>query len=156
MNTILVPSDGDNELSVHAVYFALEFAKRTGAKVLFLRVDRDCAQQSTGRRHPEPTDRVPAELERVISSGRVRGIEVETHFTNGDYVGRVAAFARDHNVSRVVAALPDPNSPAFSGVEGQVNDLRVQLDCVVVTVRPRRDRQRELDQTAVLPPDGER
>lgn len=161
MNTILVPSDSNSELSLHAVYFALEFAKRTGARVLFLTVDRNRTARSPEREPPTLTDGVSPELERAISSGRVGGLEVESHVTDGDYVGQVAAFARDHNVSRVVMALPEPDDAAFSRVEEQVIALRNQLGCVLVTVRPRKDRhgtvaEHELNRFAARLPEGER
>jgi len=161
VNTILVPSDGDNELSLHAVFFAFEFAKRTDARVLFLTVTRDRTAQPARLQHPGGAAEVTAELTRVISSGRERGLDVETHVTSGDYVGRVTAFARDHHVSRVVVALPEKDSESFDRVEEQVNALRSQLECVLVTVRPRRDRlggvaEHESHRIHTPPTDGER
>jgi hypothetical protein len=161
VNTLLVPSDGNDELSLHAVYFALEFAKRTGARVLFLTVDRDQGMRSAVRQPLATASGVRPELERVICSGRVGGLEVETHVTDGDYVGQVAAFARDHHVSRVVMALPEPDDAAFARVEEQVTALRNRLGCVLVTVRPRKDRhgavaEHELNRMGSRTTDGER
>jgi nucleotide-binding universal stress UspA family protein len=161
VNTILVPSDGDNELSLHAVFFAFEFAKRTDARVLFLTVARNRPAHPA---RPQPLGEsgdASTELTRVISSGRERGLDVETHVTSGDYVAQVTAFARDHHVSRVVVALPEHGSESFSRVEEQVNALRNQLGCVLVTVRPRRDRlggvaEHQPHRIHTPPTDGER
>jgi len=140
MNSILVPSDGDGELSLHAVHFAFEFGKRTGGRVLFLMFGRDPDGKSPPAQAADRSHEAARRLELAISSARLRGLDVSTYVTNGDYVDQVVAFAGDHRVSRVVVALPEPGSEASAQVDEQVKSLRARLGCVLVTVRPRRDR----------------
>ncbi len=144
MNSILVPSDGDGELSLHAVHFAFEFAKRTGTRVLFLMFGQSPEGGSPPAQAAARSHEAARRLELAISSARLRGLTVSTYVTSGDYVDQVAAFAGDHRVSRVVVALPDSGSGASAQVDEQVTSLRSRLGCVLVTVRPRRDRQAPL------------
>jgi nucleotide-binding universal stress UspA family protein len=134
MNRILVPSDGDDHLSLHAAYFAFELAKRTGASVSVLTVAPAPADGERGSGEQNMSNG----LAHAVSAARLGGVEVASHFTSGDYVERVVAFARDHHVSRIVVALPEAGSGAVDRVEERVRALRGQLNCILVTVRPRR------------------
>ncbi len=134
MDRILLPWDGSGGFLPHAVHFAIEFAKRTGARLLFLAMDPDRLRGPL----PDPND--SSDLERAISRARSEGLEVESYATSGDYVRQIAAFARDHRVSRVVIALPEVGGTDAARVEERVGTLREHLGCVLVTVRPRRGR----------------
>ena len=140
MTKILVPLDGRGDPWVRAAYFALEFAKRTAAKVLFLDIAPELGAPPT-RRQPidEAHGTLGHELDRLIAGSLALGIPVETYVTNGDFVERVAEFARHHNVSRIVLAMPEGEGPASARAEDRLRALQEQLSCVLVTVRPRQD-----------------
>jgi Universal stress protein family len=137
---ILVPLDGSSDPWVRAAYFALEFAKRTAAKVLFLSFAPGPGARPA-RRQPLDDAHVGLgeELDHLIAGSLALGIQVETYVTNGDFVEGVAEFARHHKVSRIVLALPEGDDPASTRAEGRLNALQEQLNCVLVTVRSRQD-----------------
>lgn len=140
MTNILVPLDGSGEPWVRAAYFALEFAKRAAAKVLFLRIapTPDVRPARQHRLEGSQGD-LGEDLDRLIANSLALGIQVETYLTTGDFVERVAEFARHHNVSRIVLALPEGEGPDSARAEARVTALQEQLSCVLVTVRSRQE-----------------
>jgi hypothetical protein len=141
MNSILVPLDDNDERSLRASYFALEFAKRTASKVLLLSIENgpngDAVRRKTLSEHGE----IGEEIDRLVNESLMAGIPIETYVTGGDYLERVIDFAQRHNVSRVVVALPRRGSAAFAALEKRIIALRERLSCVLVTVRSREDRE---------------
>ena len=141
MTNILVPLDTRRSLQLRAAYFALEFAKRTGAKVLFLNIRRGgTSGRSDDHDGPRRGD-FENDLERLINNSLIAGIQIESYVTNGDYVERVIEFARCHNVSRVIVALPEANEPGGAEAASRLDVLQQKLSCGLVTVRPRHESQ---------------
>ena len=139
MTNILVPLDHHRDLQLRAAYFALEFAKRTGAKVLFLNIrpERTAAESISGASTLNDT---PGEdLDHLVNDSLMAGLQIETYVTNGDFVQRVAEFARHHNVSRVILALPEDDGPGGAEAASRLHALKDKLSCALVTVRPRHD-----------------
>lgn len=138
MNKVLVPLENQGELARNAALFAMGFAQRTGAQVLFLRIQEDSPGPG-GRQAPaQPPVRQPfPDLEEIVSQSRQQGLQVGTYLTRGDYVRRVGEFVRQQGISRIVVALPAPDSQDYQRLSGQVAALRRSLSCPLVVVRPR-------------------
>lgn len=139
MTNILVPLDNHRDLQLRAAYFALEFAKRTGDKVLFLNIQRERSGGQSNSRSATHDDALDEDLDHLINDSLMAGLQIETYVTNGDYVHRVTEFARHHNVSRVIVALPDDDGPGGAEAASRLNALQERLSCTLVTVRPRHD-----------------
>ncbi|MFH1033536.1 MAG: hypothetical protein V1806_03435 [Pseudomonadota bacterium] len=82
-------------------------------------------------------------MEALIQHSLRRGLKMGTYVTQGDYVRKVAEFAREQGVSRIVVALPASDSGDFERVSAQVAALRRSLSCPLVVVRPRQESQRQ-------------
>ena len=140
MDRILVPWDGDGGFLPHAVHFAVEFAKRTDARLLFLSTEQNATAGDAALGPDGACADGASDLERAVTRARTQGLDVECYTTTGDYVRQVAAFVREHHVSRVVIALPEVGSAKAVSADARVSALREHLGCVLVTVRPRRGR----------------
>jgi hypothetical protein len=139
VTNILVPLDYPRDLQLRAAYFALEFAKRTGAKVLFLNFQAERSADQALSRSAALDDKLGEDLDDLINHSLMAGLQIETYVTNGDFVQRVAEFARHHNVSRVILALPESDGPGGSEAASRLHALKDSLTCALVTVRPRHD-----------------
>jgi len=139
MTNILVPLDHHRDLQLRAAYFALEFAKRTGAKVLFLNIRPERTAGESKSSSAALNDTPGADLDHLVNESLMAGLQIETYVTNGDFVQRVAEFARHHNVSRVILALPDDKGPGGAEAASRLHALKDSLSCALVTVRPRHD-----------------
>jgi nucleotide-binding universal stress UspA family protein len=139
MTNILVPLDHHRDLQLRAAYFALEFAKRTGAKVLFLNIRPERTAGESKSSSAALNDTPGADLDHLVNDSLMAGLQIETYVTNGDFVQRVAEFARHHNVSRVILALPDDEGPGGAEAASRLHALKDSLSCALVTVRPRHD-----------------
>ncbi len=140
MNKILVPLENQAELARNAALFAINFAQRTGAEVLFLCIGEE-PPAAPGRAAPPdpPGPQHSPELEELIRQSLQKGLRVGTYVTQGDYVRRVSEFAREQGISRIVVALPAADSGDFERLNGQVAALRRSLSCPLVVVRPRQE-----------------
>ena len=139
MTNILVPVDTHRRLHLRAAYFALEFAKRTGAKVLFLNILHGRTPEPSDSHATARVDELDRDLDRLINNSLIAGLQIETYVTNGDYVQRVIEFAEHHNVSRVILALPEADEPGGAEAASRLDALQQNLSCGLVTVRPRHD-----------------
>jgi len=139
VTNILVPLDSHRGLQLRAAYFALEFAKRTGAKVLFLNIEREGSRGQSNSHSATRGDKLSEDLDHLIHDSLMAGLQIETYVTTGDYVERVAEFAEHHNVSRVILALPEVNGPGGAEAASRLSALQDHLNCALVTVRPRHD-----------------
>jgi len=139
VTNILVPLDSHRGLQLRAAYFALEFAKRTGAKVLFLNIERERAGRRSNARSTTHSDKLSEDLDHLINDSLMAGLQIETYVTSGDYVERVIEFAEHHNVSRVILALPEDDGPGGAEATSRLTALQEHLNCALVTVRQRHD-----------------
>jgi nucleotide-binding universal stress UspA family protein len=144
MNKVLVPLENQGELAHNAALFAVGFAQRTGAEVLFLSIHDD-PQPSSGRTAPaDPAPpRTSPDLEALVQQSLQKGLKVGTYFTHGEYVRRVSEFAREQGISRIVVAMPEAGSGDFERISQQVAALRRSLNCPLVVVRTRQEAQRQ-------------
>lgn len=141
MTNILVPLDTRNSLQLRAAYFALEFAKRTGAKVLFLTIQLGGTPGGSDGLDRARDGEFEQDLDRLINDSLIAGLQIESYVTTGDYIERVIEFAEHHNVSRVILALPEADEPGRAEAASRLDALQRNLTCGLVTVRPRHEAQ---------------
>ena len=135
MNKILVPIEDFSWLSMSAAYFAVEFAKRNPTKILFLIFSS--AQEEKGTKKTKPW---PNSFEDLIQQARTEKISLELLFSTEGYLETVRRFARDHNISEIIIAVPPAQEPIFNTLNQQIESLRSSVESQIVIVRPKEDR----------------
>jgi hypothetical protein len=140
MNRILVPIQNYSWLSLSASYFAIKFAKRNPTKVLFLVFSSASeGDDSSSQKQGEETWR--RQFDSLIQQARGEKIQLELFRSNDEYLGAVSQFARDHNATEIVLALPQVQDPAYPGLIREVEALRKQVENRIVIVRPKGEQE---------------
>jgi hypothetical protein len=138
MNRILVPIKDSSLLSLSASYFAIEFAKRKPAKILFLIFSPPLAEG--GRfSSAEGMEKWQKQFDGLIQQGRGKKIEMELYFSHDEYFKAVAQFAQEHNITQIIIAIPHPHGEDYNKLNHEVDALRNRVECQLVTVRPREE-----------------
>ena len=138
MIKVLVPIRQSNWLALSAAYFALEFAKRNPARILFLLFPPGAAPE----RAAAPAGS-PAEGERrftaLIQRGRTENLPLELHSSQEAFFPAVVRFAREHLVSDIILALPSPQDDPQGRTLKMIHRLRHQIDGQIITVKPKEE-----------------
>lgn len=133
MHKILVPIENFSALSLSAAYFAIEFAKRNPRKILFLIF----STSSEGKNSPsEPGQK---QFEALVQQARAEKISLDLFSSNEAYMETVCHFARDHNISEVIIAVPPVQEPLYNKLIQRVESLRSCMESQIVIVRPKED-----------------
>ncbi len=138
MNKILVPIEDFSWLSMSAAYFAVEFAKRNPTKILFLIFTPSREEEETnpgGKKKSWPNS-----FDDLIQQARAEKINLELLFSNEGYLETVRRFARDHNISEIIIAVPPAQEPIYNTLNQQIESLRSSVESQIVIVRPKEDR----------------
>jgi hypothetical protein len=140
MNRILVPIQEFSSLSLSASYFAIKFAKRNPTRVLFLifpstSLGGDCSSQKQG----EGAWR--RQFDSLIQQARGEKIQLELFRSNDEYLQAVSQFARDHNPTEIILALPQAQDPAYHRLIREVEALRNHVENRIVIVRPKEEQE---------------
>jgi hypothetical protein len=139
MHKILVPIENYSALSLSASYFAIEFAKRNPRKILFLIISPDPEGKNSP---PEPGQK---QFETLIQQARAEKISVDLFSSNEAYMETVCHFARDHNISEIIIAVPPVHEPLYNKLIQRVESLRGCMESQIVIVRPKEDRSMGTD-----------
>lgn len=143
MNKILVPIENFSWLSLSAAYFAVEFAKRNPTKILFLIFSSSPeGEETTPSKKTEPW---PKPFDDLIQQARTEKINLELLFSNEGYLETVRRFARDHNISEIIIAIPPAQEPIYTTLTQQIDALRNSVESQIVIVRPKEDRSMTAD-----------
>lgn len=133
MHKILVPIENFSALSLSAAYFAIEFAKRNPRKILFLIFP----PSPEGKNNPsEPGQK---QFEALVQQARAEKISLDLFSSNEAYMETVCHFARDHNISEVIIAVPPVQEPLYNKLIQRVESLRSCMESQIVIVRPKED-----------------
>lgn len=143
MNKILVPIEDFSWLSLSAAYFAVEFAKRNPTKILFLlfspsRKGEETNPLKNNKPWPKPFDE-------LIQQARAEKINIDLFFSNEGYLDTIPRFARDHNISEIIIAIPPAQEPIYTTLTQQIESLRSSVASQIVIVRPKEDRSLNSD-----------
>jgi hypothetical protein len=137
MNKLLVPIEDFSRLSMSAAYFAVEFAKRNPAKILFLIFAPSPEEQETNP--VEKKKPWPKSFDDLIQQARTDRINLELLYSNEDYMKTVQHFARDHNISEIIIAVPPVQDPLHNKIIQQIESLRNSVASQIVIVRTKED-----------------
>lgn len=137
MNKILVPIEQFSWLSLSASYFAIEFAKRNPTKILFLLFSPSPEGQepSAGKK----ADSFPKQFDALVQQARTDKINLELLYSNEEYMQTVQHFARDHNISEIIIAVPPVQDPVHNKIIQQIESLRNSVSSQIVIVRTKED-----------------
>ncbi len=104
MNKILVPIEKFSWLSLSAAYFSIEFAKRNPTKILFLLFSP--SPEGKEPSSEKKADSFPKQFDALVQQARTDQINLELLYSNEEYMKTVQHFARDHNISEIIIAVP--------------------------------------------------
>lgn len=140
MHKLLVPIENFSGLSLSATYFAIEFAKRNPAKLLFL-IFSNFLQEEPGSLAAEKMgDLHRKQFEELLQGARSEKINLEIFYSNEDFFEVIAQFSRDHSLTEIIIALPSEKDPAYPRLMEQVGQLRNNLESPLIIVRPKEER----------------
>ncbi len=135
MNKILVPIQNFSRLSLSASYFAIKFAKRNPTRVLFLIFSSASLDEASSIKKEEETWRT--QFDGLIQQARAEKINLELFFSDDEYLEAVSQFARDHNTTEIIIALPQVQDTTYHKLIQEVNALRDQVENQIVIVKPK-------------------
>jgi nucleotide-binding universal stress UspA family protein len=141
LNNILVPLAEFSELSLNAAQYAVEFAKRSSSKPIFLFFSRnECANDDRIRTDCHPTIEKEGEVREKIEflierSALIDGLAIERHTCSGEYIEKVCEFVRDLNITQIVIAIPDEQDELYAKIMQDISLLIQMTPCRVLTVK---------------------
>ncbi|MGQ9921700.1 MAG: hypothetical protein ACUVRZ_10280 [Desulfobacca sp.] len=133
MIRVLVPIEAMLPLSLSATYFALEFAKRHPAKVFFLML-AEVEAEGAGA-----ADRLQeAEIfQQLLARARQQQVEVEVIQAREEYLTAVRQAVAAQGIDDLIIALPPVGDPGYAQCQRRLEQLRHQVPCHIITVRPK-------------------
>jgi hypothetical protein len=137
MNKLLVPIEDFSRLSMSAAYFAVEFAKRNPAKILFFIFAPSPEEEETNP--VEKKKPWPKSFDDLIQQARTDRINLELLYSNENYMETVQHYARDHNISEIIIAVPPVQDPIHNRIIQQIESLRNSVTSQIVIVRTKED-----------------
>ncbi len=135
MNKILVPIEDFSRLSMSAAYFAVEFAKRNPTKILFLIFSSSSEEEE---KFPiKKNSPWPKSFDDLLQQARAEKINLDLFFSSEEYLETVHRFARDHNISEIIIAVPPSQEPIYQTLNQKIETLRSKVTSQIVMVRPK-------------------
>lgn len=140
MNKILVPLDNFSEISLNAARYAVEFAKRSGSKPIFLFLSKNDRAKSdyflTDVSQEEDRERkIRKKIELLIDKSTMEGINIEQYECRGEYIEKVCEFVRDLNIAEIVIAVPNKQDDYYQKIKKNISLLVQMTSCRVLTVK---------------------
>jgi nucleotide-binding universal stress UspA family protein len=138
----LIPIKDFSPPALAAVRFAIEFGKRSKARLYFLFI-KDSMQEmplpdESDRHRTRDAKLIHETIEALISCGRDHdGLETEIFHRNGDYVQEVGQFVREHNITEIIISLPDKSEMTHEQTQKDIELLLHMTHCRVLTVKPK-------------------
>ncbi|MBW2569109.1 MAG: universal stress protein [Deltaproteobacteria bacterium] len=140
MNKILVPLDKFSEISFNAAQYAVEFAKRSGSKPIFLFLFKNDVIGKDGLMASESQSagkekKIRKKIELLIDQTTMEGINIEQYECPGEYIEKVCEFVQDLSIAEIVIALPDKNDEDYQKIQKNISLLVQMTSCRVLTVK---------------------
>ena len=140
MNKILVPLDNFSEISLNAARYAVEFAKRSSSKPIFLFLSKNDSTKSdyflTDVSQEEDRERkIRKKIELLIDKSTMEGINIEQYDCRGEYIEKVCEFVRNLNIAEIVIAVPDKKDEHYQKIKKNISLLIQMTSCRVLTVK---------------------
>jgi len=140
LNKILVPLDNFSEISLNAALYAVEFAKRSDSKPIFLflsgndDVQSDCCVTDVSQK-TEKENKIKEKIELLIDCSMTEGINIEQYECRGEYIEKVCEFVRKLNITEIVIAVPDKNDAHYRKIKKNISLLVQMTSCRILTVK---------------------
>ena len=140
MNKILIPLDKFSEISLNAARYAIEFAKRSSFKpvFLFLSENDEISKNrfmASGSQSFEKEKKIRKKIELLIDRSTMEGINIEQYQCRGEYIEKVCEFARNLSIAEIVIAVPDKNDEDYKKTKKNISLLVQMTSCRVLTVK---------------------
>jgi nucleotide-binding universal stress UspA family protein len=137
MIRVLVPVEAFGRLSLSATYFALEFAKRHPAKVFFLIL------AGAGRAAEEGGPTLPGQpqevevFQQLLARARQQQVDVEVLHSDEEYLPAIRQAVAAQGIDDLVIAVPAAGDPLYPQLHRRLEQLRHQVQCHIITVKPK-------------------
>lgn len=140
MNKILIPLDKFSEISLNAARYAIEFAKRSSFKpvFLFLSENDEISKNrfmASGSQSFEKEKKIRKKIELLIDRSTMEGINIEQYQCRGEYIEKVCEFARNLSIAEIVIAVPDKKDEDYKKTKKNISLLVQMTSCRVLTVK---------------------
>jgi len=140
LNKILVPLDNFSEISLNAARYAIEFAKRSGSKPIFLFLYRKDGTKSDYfeadvSQAVEREKKIRGKIELLIDRSTMEGINIEQHECHGEYIEKVCEFVRNLSIAEIVIAVPNKKDAHYNKINKNISLLVQMTSCRVLTVK---------------------
>lgn len=140
MNKILIPLADFSELSLNAAQYAIEFAKRSDSKPIFLFFSAtECAEtdplNTDCSLSVEKEHEIKKEIEALIDRSTAEGVNVARYECCGEYIEKVCEFVHGLNIAEIVIAIPDKQSQLYEKIKKDISLLVQMTPCRILTVK---------------------
>jgi len=139
---MLIPVREFSPPALAAVRFAIEFGKRSKARLFFLFIDDPGEVNPRPDNASDPKTRdaklIQETIEALITCGRDHdGLQTEISHRSGDYIGEVRQFVRENHIAEIIVSLPDEREVSYEQAGKDIQLLLQMTHCRVLTVKPK-------------------
>ncbi|MFO7708855.1 MAG: universal stress protein [Desulfobacterales bacterium] len=143
MSGLVIPIKELSPPELAAVRFALEYSKRSQARLFFLFVDDPESNQI------DPLGKKPGEgsmdresirnvIESLIAREQALGeLNLEVHNRRGDFIQEVRQFIRDSHADEIVMPVSEELEPVNRPIQQEIQVLAQMTHCRILTVKPK-------------------
>lgn len=143
MSGLVIPIKELSPLDLSAVRFAVEYGKRSRARLFFLFVDDPEAAppdvESVGaERSMEDRDSIRKSIEALLAREEEQGeLTMEVHNRRGDFIQEVRQFIRDHHADEIVVSVSEEDAAVHRRIQQNIQLLAQMTHCRILTVKPK-------------------
>lgn len=137
MIRVLVPIEAFARLNLSATYFALEFAKRHPARIIFLIMGEPGL--ATGEVAVAESGQLSEAMvfQQLLERARQQQVDVAVHYSQEEYLTAVRRVVAEQGIDDLVIAVPPVGDPAYPQLHRRLEQLRHQVPCHIITVKPK-------------------
>jgi nucleotide-binding universal stress UspA family protein len=138
----LIPIRDCSTPALLAVRFAIEFGKRSKARLFFLFIDDPGEKNSQSDNSSDSKTRdaklIQETIDALINCGRDHdGLQTEIHHRSGDYIQEVRQFVRKYHIAEIIVSLPDKYEVSYEQTQKDIDLLLHITHCRILTVKPK-------------------
>jgi nucleotide-binding universal stress UspA family protein len=143
MSGLVIPIKELSPPALAAVRFALEYSKRSRARLFFLFVDdpeSNHLDQVGERSGDNSVDResIRKAIESLIAREQSQGeLNVEVHNRRGDFIQEVRQFIRDNHADEIVMSVSEDLEYTHRPIQQDIQLLAQMTHCRILTVKPK-------------------
>lgn len=143
MSGLVIPIKELSPLDLSAVRFAVEYGKRSRARLFFLFVDDPEAAppdaESVGaERSMGERDSIRESIEALLAREQAQGeLTMEVHNRKGDFIQEVRQFIRDNHADEIVVSVSEEATADQRQFQQNIQLLAQMTNCRILTVKPK-------------------